>query len=178
MKHLTTTIILSFLLFCKTTLAQETSSLQVSSCGLNQQAINLAQLIIESNNQKRTELHCSEKLAQVALIKAKMMAKANDINHRIEYITPNQLLRQHGINLPNNYPMFDNQVESVMGAVATAQESYDIFMTSPDHKIHLLGEKDFLLKQNQIGVGFFKDKSSEHVYHWVVYITQIMPAEQ
>ena len=62
-----------------------------------------------------------------------------------------------------------------MGGVVTPQKSYDVFMTSPGHKYHLLGEDEFLLKQNQIGVGFFKDDSSEHVYHWVVYITQIMP---
>ncbi|MFK8011211.1 MAG: CAP domain-containing protein [Marinicellaceae bacterium] len=155
-------------------MAQENTFSKFEECGLSPQARELAYLIIESTDQQRSKLMCNKKLAKIALIKAKLMASTNKISHRINYITPNQLLRQHDITLPNNYPMFDNQVESIMGAVKTAQQSYDIFMTSPDHKSHLLGEKDFLLKQNQIGIGFYKDKNSDFVYHWVVYITQII----
>ena len=176
MKNFTTTIIF-ILIITQRSESQEIPSTDLSDCGLNKQSIKLAQLIIESINQQRKALFCNKKLAQVALIKAKMMAKANDINHRVEFTTPNQLLRKHDIKLPDNYPLFDNQVESIMGAVKSAKKSFDLFLTSPDHKIHLLGEQDFLLKQNQIGVGFFQDDSSEYVYHWVVYITQIMPEE-
>ena len=72
---------------------------------------------------------------------------------------------------------FSNQVEAIMGGVETAQESFDLFKTSPDHKAHLLGENEFVLEQDQIGVGYFKDNTTEHVYYWVVYITQISTAE-
>ena len=172
MKYLTLLVILSNSAF-----AQEIDNVPESNCGLNQQAISLAKLIIESKNQQRKELHCNLKLAEVALKKAKMMAKANKIRHRINHTTPNELLRSYGIKLPENYALFDNQVESIMGAVKTPQESFDTFMTSPGHKYHLLGEADFLLKQNQIGVGFFKDDESEYVYHWVIYITEVIPDE-
>jgi len=154
--------------------AQEHNNVNFSNCGLSQQAIDLANLIIEANNQQRKQLHCNSQLAELALIKAKIMAKANQIRHRIDHTTPNELLRNNGIMLPKNYGIFDNQVESIMGAVKTAQESFDIFMTSAGHKYHLLGEDEFLLSQNQIGVGFYKDEDSEHVYHWVVYITEII----
>jgi len=166
--HLTKIIFMTFIIANTLVFAQQIESENYLNCGKNAQAIKLAQLIIESDNQQRTELICHKKLAEIAEIKAKSMAVANKIKHRIDYTTPNQLLRKHGIVLPKNYLLFDNQVESIMGAVKTAQDSFDVFMTSPDHKIHLLGEKDFLLKQNHIGVGFFKDDSTKYVYHWVV----------
>jgi uncharacterized protein YkwD len=172
MKYLAFLLLLSFKVN-----AQEQNNTNYSTCGLSQQAIKLATLIIESNNQQRKELHCNSKLAELALVKAKLMAKTNKISHTIEHTTANQLLRNNGIKLPKNYGIFDNQVESIMGAVKTAQESFDVFMTSAGHKYHLLGEDEFLLSQNQIGVGFYKDESSEHVYHWVVYITEIITDE-
>lgn len=160
------------------TLAQESKSEGFSDCGLNQQAKDLAQLIIESDLQKRDKLLCNKELAKIALIKAKLMAKADDINHRVDYTTPNQLLRQNGINLPERYPLFDNQVEAIMGGVATAKESFKIFMTSPDHKSHLLGEYEFVNKQDQIGVGYYKDSDTTHVYYWVIYITRIIQTDE
>lgn len=173
MKYLTNFMLL--LCFTNQVISQEVQLSEISNCGLSEPAIKLAQLIIESENQQRSELKCNKKLSEIALVKAKMMAKASRISHNIDHTTPNELLRQHGIKLPKNYGFFDNQVESIMGAVATPQKSFDVFMTSPGHKYHLLGEDKFLHKQNQIGVGYYKDTDSEHVYHWVVYITQILP---
>ena len=166
------------MMICGNAISHELNLRSTSDCGMNPQAIKLAQLIIESNKQQRAELYCNKKLAEIALIKAKMLAKANIISHTVDHTTPNDLLRQHGIKLPKNYGMFDNQVESIMGAVVTPQKSFDVFMTSPGHKYHLMGQDKFLLTQNQIGVGFYKDDNSEYVYHWVVYITQIMPSNK
>lgn len=177
MKNLTLTILLA-LIMSQRTESQETLSRNFSDCGLNQQSIQLAQMIIGSNKQQRKALYCNKKLSQAALEKAKLMAKSNRISHRIEYITPNQFLRSRGIQLPDKYPLLDNQVEAIMGAVATAQESFEVFMTSPDHKAHLLGEYDFVLEQDQIGVGYYKDSSTTHVYYWVIYITSVVPGEE
>jgi hypothetical protein len=153
---------------------QLSKSTNFSDCGLNQKARLFAQLVIESGGQQRTHLKCNKKLAEIALEKAKMMSEANDINHNVEHTTPNQLLRNGGIILPKIYPILDNQVEAVMGGVRTAQESFDVFMTSPDHKAHLLGEGDFLLKQDHIGVAYFYDRDTQYEHHWVIYITKVL----
>ena len=173
------TIILSFI-FANNQITEDqlTKSTNFSDCGLNQYARQFARLVIESRDQQRSKLQCNKKLAEIALTKAKMMAKANDVNHNIEHTTPNQLLRNKGIVLPKIYPILDNQVEAVMGGVSTAQESFDVFMTSPGHKAHLLGEGDFLLEQNQIGVAYFKDSHSKYEHYWVIYITRIIQEDQ
>ena len=171
MKHLSITIILTLIITHRIE-AQVTPSRDFTDCGITQQSIKLAQLIIESKYQHRKVLFCNKKLSQAALEKAKLMAKANKVSHRIEHTTPNQFLRSRGIKLPKKYPLFDNQVEAIMGGVKTAQQSFDLFMTSSDHKSHLLGENEFVLEQDQIGVGYFKDSESTHVYYWVIYITQ------
>jgi uncharacterized protein YkwD len=169
------TIILTFIFaYNQITEDQFSKSTDFSDCGFSQKARQFAQLVIESRDQQRSKLQCNKKLAEIALVKAKMMSKANDINHNIEHTTPNQLLRSEGIVLPNIYPILDNQVEAVMGGVSAAQESFDVFMTSPGHKAHLLGEGDFLLEQNQIGVAYFKDSHSKYEHYWVIYITRII----
>ncbi len=172
MKNLT--IILIFILSISLRAeSHEVLNRDYSDCGLNQQSIKLAQLIIESENQQRKVLYCDKTLSQAAFDKAKLMAKADSVSHNIEHTTPNQFLRSYGVKLPNEYPLFDNQVEAIMGAVSTAEDSFKVFMTSPDHKSHLLGETDFVVEQDQIGVGFFKDSDTTHVYYWVIYITSI-----
>jgi uncharacterized protein YkwD len=169
------TIIFTFI-FASNHLSEDqlSKSTNFSDCGLNHKARNFAQLVMDSTDQHRSKLQCNKKLAEIALEKAKMMSKANDINHNIEHTTPNQLLRSGNIQLPKIYPILGNQVEAVMGGVSTAQESFDIFMTSPDHKAHLLGEGDFLQDQDQIGVAYFYDKDTQYEHYWVIYITRVV----
>lgn len=147
---------------------------QTSSCGVNKQAVELANLIINSENQKRKVLTCNSKLAQAAFEKAKAMSQADKITHNIENKTPNEHLKSFGVELPQHYEILGNQVEAVSGGIKTAKDSFNFFMSSEDHKEHLLGENDFYFQQRHIGVGFFQDLKKAHEYYWVVYITSLM----
>ena len=140
------------------------------SCGNNQQAEQLAQLIKSNNNQQRKNLKCSEKLNEIALIKAHHILKNQNIWHHAGRMTPNQLLRHHGYKLPKTYPIFGNQVEALAGGAENASEVIGDFLESKPHKSLLLGEDDFFKTQDQIGVAYIADIESDHQNYWVVII--------
>ena len=144
-----------------------------TGCGMNTKAVQLAQLLIETQNQQRMTLVCNQGLAQAANEKAKIMARSEKVLHNLNNTSPNELLKNHGIILPLYYAKIGNQVESVLGGMQSAQETYDLFMTSKEHKNHLLGENEFYQGQTQIGVGYYFDKKTKHMDYWVVYITAL-----
>jgi len=143
-----------------------------TNCGLNNQSIKLAKIIINYEGQNRIQLYCNKALAKAANIKAKQLATVDRIRHNIYNTSPNQFLRAQGFQLPILYEVIGNQVEAVSGGKTTPQETFDYFMTSSEHKKHLLGENDFYRSQNQIAVGFYEDKSKKYEQYWVVYITK------
>ncbi len=165
--------LLLFLLCATTLIAQRGELIKYENCGEDSKSILLAKLLIESEQQQRQNLTCNKILSEVALHKAKSMATENRVAHNINNTTPNQLLRRAGIPLPVIYEVIGNQVEGVSGGKKTAQETFDYFMTSPDHKTHLMGENSFYLKQNTIGVGHYFDINTPHMDYWVVYITSL-----
>lgn len=141
-----------------------------TNCGNNQQAQQLAQLIKSSKNQQRQLLTCNKKLNEIAAIKANLIQQNQDVWHNAGHMTPNQLLRYHGFNLPQTYPIFGNQVEAIAGGLATHDLIFEGFLNSPTHRPLLLGEKDFFKQQDQLGVAYVKDLSTEHKHYWVVII--------
>lgn len=151
----------------------EQTALDISSCGVNTQAKQLAQLIINSNHQQREELICDKQLANIAYLKAQELAKADKIQHNINNITPNEFVTQRGIKLPTVYLVLGNQVEAIQGGSKTAKQAYEAFLASEQHKAHLMGENEFYKEQSHIGVGFFIDKSKQYEYYWVVYVTSL-----
>jgi len=166
---------LTFFLFLvnNTLYAEVDESVDYLACGNNPKAIELAKLLIESKSQLRKKLHCNKTLVETALIKAKMMADADRIDHNLNNITPNELIRRSGIKLPSAYDFLGNQVESVSGGTSFPIEAFDQFMNSPPHRKHLMGESELGLEQDQIGVGFYQDKQKKHEQYWVVYITAL-----
>jgi uncharacterized protein YkwD len=140
------------------------------SCGNNEQAQKLAQLILTDMNQQRNDLNCSKKLNEVALIKAEIIMQSQDIWHKAGHLTPNQLLRHHGFKLPRTYPIFGNQVEAIAGGEADVITVFDDFLNSEPHRKLLLGEDEFFKSQDQIGVAYLQDSSSDYQHYWVVII--------
>ncbi len=166
-------MLLLFVFPATTLMAQQSELNKYVNCGEDRQSMVLAKWLIESDGQQRQELTCNKTLSLVALDKAKAMAKDGRVAHNINNTTPNQLLRMAGISLPKIYEITGNQVEAVSGGKKTAIETFDYFMTSPDHKAHLMGENSFYLKQNTIGVGHYYDVNTSHMDYWVVYITAL-----
>jgi len=154
-----------------------TSLEKYDSCGFDKKSKQLAKLLMESTEQKRTSLTCNAKLTKAANKKAQMMAEAENISHNMFHISPNELLKNEGVSLPLFYRRIGNQVETILGGAKTAQDSFDYFMADSDYKVHIFGENDLTEEQDQIGIGYYEDKSKTHMYYWAIYITALMREE-
>jgi len=150
----------------------DSTSSQKSTCGNNQPAQQLAQLIQSYKSQKRPVLVCNEKLNEIALIKAKEILKSQDVWHNVGNMTPNQLLIHNGFKLPKTYPLFGNQVEAIAGGEESIELVFKKFLDSPPHRKLLLGEDEFFKFQDKIGVAYQRDLKSDHQHYWVVIIAE------
>ncbi len=164
-----------WLILLSVTLSLSVAAADYQQCGLTAEAQKLAQLIIESPEQQRTELKCNPLLAKVAQDKAKEMAELGRVTH-IGRNSANQRLIDAGYPLAKLYPrVVANQVEAISGGQSTPVEAYQAFFHSEGHHMHLMGKHEFYALQNEIGVGFHYEWSSPHVEYWVVYIAHQEP---
>ncbi|TQV70991.1 CAP domain-containing protein [Aliikangiella marina] len=148
----------------------ENSSLAFSECGNNENARQLAKLIILDPRQPRQKLSCNSLLTEIADKKAKEMAELGRVTH-VGRSSANKRLIDAGYPLSKIYPrLFENNVEAIAGGISDANEMWEQFKLSETHRTHLLAEHEFYLLQDEIGVGFFKDRRSPHVEYWVVYL--------
>ncbi|MEZ4611982.1 MAG: hypothetical protein R2838_17355 [Caldilineaceae bacterium] len=72
--------------------------------------------------------------------------------------------------LPSFYSMErdGNNIESIAGGFASAQDAWTGLLGSPAHRRHLLGEVDFYREQIDLGIGFVEDPDSDYRYYWVI----------
>ncbi|WP_068991361.1 CAP domain-containing protein [Kangiella sediminilitoris] len=140
-------------------------------CGLSEQARALAKLVIEDPDQLRKELSCSSLLTKIAQSKAEEMAATGKVTHYGEGGTPDQRLINGGykLYLPKGAVGL-NHVEAILGGYSSPSAVLDSFKNSFHHRVHLFGEHEFFLKQNDIGVGYAYNWNSPHVDYWVIYI--------
>jgi uncharacterized protein YkwD len=150
-----------------------TSADELDSCGNNKQARLLVKLINEDKDQNRTIIRCNSMLAEAAVAKAERMAEFGLVLHNLGG-SPNSRLRDIGYKLPEHYgnEFNSNQVEAIAGGYSSAAVVWDAFKRSESHRIHLLGEHEFYVEQDEIGVAFVKKWESPHVEYWVVYLTK------
>ncbi|MGM0905238.1 MAG: CAP domain-containing protein [Pseudomonadota bacterium] len=146
---------------------------ELNDCGNNEKARFLVKLIKADKEQKRSDIRCNRILTAAAEAKARRMAEFGLVIHNLGG-SPNSRLKEAGYELPNHYGhKFDsNQVEAIAGGYANANEVWEAFKESKGHRTHLLGEHEFYIKQDEIGVGFVKEWKSPHVEYWVVYLTK------
>ena len=98
------------------------------------------------------------------------MAEQGRVSH-VGRSAANKRLIDADTNLHKIYPrLFENNVEAIAGGTKDPAEVWREFKGSKGHRVHLLAENDFYLTQNEIGVGYFRDNKSPHVYYWVVYV--------
>lgn len=153
-----------------TVFASYASLANQATCGNNDQAQQLARLIQDDQEQQRQALQCNQKLNEIALKKAAILLKNEDIWHNAGHLTPNQLLRHHDFKLPRTYPVFGNQVEAIAGGDGQVEFVFEDFLNSPPHRKLLLGEGAFFAAQDQLGVAYLEKPDSEHQHYWVVII--------
>jgi uncharacterized protein YkwD len=146
---------------------------QDEACGNNAQARELVSLIKNDPKQQRAEIRCNKLLTDAAVAKATLMADYGLVIHTLGG-SPNKHLRESNYQLPDHYgDEFDsNQVEAIAGGFVDAEEVWEVFKSSDGHRSHLLGEHEFYLEQDEIGVAFLYDWETPHIEYWVVYLTK------
>lgn len=152
---------------------------ELKDCGNNEQAIALVKLIQNDQRQKRSEIRCNKILSDVALAKAMKMADFGLVMHNLGG-SPNSNLSKANYKLPDYYgtDFNSNQVEAIAGGYSEALEVWNAFKRSDAHRTHLLGDHEFYLEQDEIGVAFFADNESRHIEYWVVYLTKGFKEDQ
>jgi hypothetical protein len=172
-----TKIIFILLLIVQTQLFAKDNKFE--SCGNNSEAQRLAQLIINDEDQNRTKIRCNKLLTELAILKAKKMLEFGLIAHNLGG-SPNSHLRNGNYELPDYYGknFNSNQVESIAGGFSDANDVWYGFKNSVTHRNHLLGEHEFYLEQDEIGIALIKEWHSPHVEYWVVYLTKGLQQDQ
>ena len=145
----------------------------INKCGNNEQAVTLANLIKKDIDQKRSIIRCNKLLTKAAEKKAQKMAEFGLVAHNLGG-SPNSSLRNAGYILPKHYgdEFNSNQVEAIAGGYSSANNVWQAFKRSKTHRTHLLGEHEFYIEQDEIGVAFIKKWESPHVEYWVVYLAK------
>ena len=146
---------------------------EFNDCGNNKQAQLLVKLISTDKEQKRTNIRCNILLTRAAEAKAKKMAEYGLVTHNLGG-SPNSRLEEIGYKLPQYYGVEfnSNQVEAIAGGYSDAIDVWNAFKHSEAHRTHLLGEHEFYLEQDEIGIALVKKWESPHVEYWVVYLTK------
>ncbi len=146
---------------------------ELNDCGNNKQAQLLVKLISTDKEQKRTNIRCNILLTKAAEAKAIKMAEFGLVTHNLGG-SPNLRLEEIGYKLPKHYGVEfnSNQVEAIAGGYSDAGDVWDAFKRSEGHRTHLLGEHEFYLEQDEIGIALVKKWESPHVEYWVVYLTK------
>jgi len=144
----------------------------LTECGNNEQALLLAEMIINDPEQERPVIRCNKLLTKVAEEKAKLMIEHGLVMHNLGG-SPNERLRAANYLLPDYYGgALGNQVEAIAGGYSDADDVWEAFKNSYSHRQHLLGEHDFYREQDEMGVAFIKKWQSPHVEYWAVYLTK------
>lgn len=146
---------------------------EYNDCGNVKEAQLLVKLISTDIAQKRTNIRCNMLLTKAAEAKANKMAEFGLVTHTLGG-SPNSRLEEIGYKLPKHYGVEfnSNQVEAIAGGYSDAIDVWEAFKRSDGHRTHLLGEHEFYLEQDEIGVALVKNRESPHVEYWVVYLTK------
>lgn len=149
------------------------AAVSAEPCGNHEEARKLAKLIMEDDFQNRNEIRCNQILSDVAAQKAKDMAEFGMVTHNLKG-SPNGRLEEAGFKLPHYYGrnFNSNQVEAIAGGYTDAEDVWDAFKKSTGHRMHLLGEHEFYVEQDEIGIGFYREWETPHVEYWVVFLTK------
>ncbi len=149
-------------------IAEQDEEKGMQSCGINSEAAQLAQLMMNHPKQLRPFLACNQLLSNIAQDRAKQLGK----NIADARITPNQVLIKGGFRIPHYYPISGNQVEAVAQKMDSPQQVIEYLAASTQHSDIVLGQGEFFGLQSQLGVGFYQAKDVTEHDQWVVLAAQ------
>lgn len=122
-------------------------------------------------DQRRPQVVWDDALASVAQKRAEDMSKRNYFGHvDLDGYGPNYHVRQADIRLPDWYQdePHSNNVEIIAGGYSTPEDCFAGFLTSPGHKMFLLGEHVMFEQQTLVGIGWDYRWSSKYRPIWAI----------
>jgi hypothetical protein len=143
---------------------------EATQCGLNEQELAIAQLMLTDPGQQRSNPICDPILAQVARARARDMALRGYFSHtNPDGEGPNLLAREAGYALPEWYGSNQdaNNIESIGGGYSSPEAAWQGWLGSPTHRTHVLATQEFYAQQEAYGVGYYYDPNSPFGYYWV-----------
>lgn len=115
-------------------------------------------------------LRCDPLLMNAAKARAEDMANRRYFNHTDpDGNGPNHYARQAGYNLPYGTAAdkSGNQIESISAGAMTGERTWQSWMDSPNHKIHLTGADAFFREQVDYGIWRANVPGSPYTFYWV-----------
>lgn len=143
---------------------------QTANCGTNTQERSLAALAKSHPSQERPAMNCHAILSQVAHERALDMGRNEYFSHiNLDGYGPNYLVAQAGYNLPSWWPdsPTENYIESIAAGYTSAEEAWNAWLNSKNHRVHVLGENDFWAEQTNYGMGYAYVEGSPYGHYWV-----------
>lgn len=144
------------------------------TCEMSPVERRLAELLVHHPGQARDELKCDERLRAFARERGGDMAKRGYFGHVTpERSGPNELLRKTGYEMPKYYVGgITNSIESIIAGEDDPDKAWQLFMESPTHRKHLLGENSMYAKQRRFGIARVHVPASDYGYYWIVVIVE------
>lgn len=127
-------------------------------------------LLVTDPRQQRPTLELCPALQQVAAWRAFGLASGGDPWDHVDEngTTPNELARQAGCRLPDDYAARGNEVESLVAGTADPVVAFMALANSPKHSDHLFG-RGWFRAQRHFGMALCKG-SAEYTWYWAIYI--------
>jgi uncharacterized protein YkwD len=131
--------------------------------------------LLTGSAQRRPRLTWNPILAKVARERAWDMATRGYFNHvNPDGVGPNTLVERAGYRLPPEYDhrLAGNNIESAAEGYASAAAAWRHWMSSGEHRAHLLGTGVNFDRQMEFGIGYAMRPGSRSGSYWVVLIAQ------
>lgn len=137
---------------------------------LNSDEMATFQILAANAEQQRIGMRLDPILCKVARQRAADMARRNYFAH----VNPdghgaNYLVRRAGFTLPAEYNSTPsgNNIESLAMSTGRPREIANLWLKSPAHRMHILGEIDFYKRQTAVGVGMFRSSRPPYYKYYV-----------
>ena len=137
---------------------------------LNQDEMSLFRKIAAESGQQRDTMKLDPILCIVARQRGADMAR----RHYFSHTTPdgkgaNFLIGQAGYVLPSYYDLSrsGNNIESIGMSPGSPKQMVSLWLHSPAHRDHVLGELDFFQQQTSIGVGVYRSSKPPYNKYYV-----------
>lgn len=142
----------------------------------NPQAVAFYRLLTGDARQERPSLACHPALVRAAQRRAASLIASGLWSHCDPNgdECPNEVARNAGCKLPDEYAVRGNNIESLVAGVADAQIAFNALANSKSHSDHLFGRGSFFRVQDRVGITMVNAPGSAFTFYWVILISRCL----